>query len=298
MKKIYIAGSGGMLGDAFYNIFKESYNLKCTDIDLNTNWLSFCDIRDFELYRKDVLDFKPDFLFHLGALTDLEYCENHVDESYKTNTLAVEHAVHIANELNIPMLYISTAGIFDGEQETYDDWDKPNPLGHYARSKYLGEVYVEKHAKKYFVCRAGWMMGGGPNKDKKFINKLMKQIQAGSKTLYIVNDKFGTPTYTYDFAKTVKGLIETSFYGIYNTVCQGLTDRVEVATELVKILELEELISIQEVDSNYFKSTYFAPRPNSERLINKKLALRNLDKMGDWKESLKKYIKAYDFGFK
>lgn len=295
MKKIYIAGSGGMLGDAFYNTFKDSHILKCTDIDLNAAWLSHCDIRDFESYRKDVQSFKPDYLFHLGALTDLEYCEQHVDESYVTNTLAVEHAVHIANELDIPMLYISTAGIFDGEQETYDDWDTPNPLGHYARSKYLGEVYVEKHAKKYFVCRAGWMMGGGPEKDKKFINKLMKQIQSGSKILNIVNDKFGTPTYTYDFAKTVKGLIETTFHGIYNTVCQGLTDRVEVATELVNILGLEKSVSIKEVDSSYFKSTYFAPRPNSERLINKKLALRNLDKMGDWKLALKTYIDKYDF---
>lgn len=293
MKKIYIAGSGGMLGDAFYHTFKSEYLLKCSDIDLNEEWLTYCDIRDFKNYREEVIQFKPDFLFHLGALTDLEYCEKNIDESYVTNTLAVEHAVHIANELNIPILYISTAGIFDGEQETYDDWDKPNPLGHYARSKYLGEVFVEKHAKRYFVCRAGWMMGGGPKKDKKFINKLIKQIHNGVKTLHIVNDKFGTPTYTYDFANNVKGLIETPYYGIYNTVCQGLTNRIEVATELVKILGLDDSIRIQEVDSNYFKTTYFAPRPESERLINKKLQLRGLDKMGDWRNSLKSYVEMY-----
>jgi len=298
MTRIYIAGCGGMLGDAFYNTFKKDCDLKCTDIDLNEDWLSYCDIRDFAAYRADVINFKPDFLFHLGAFTDLEFCENHIDETYVTNTLSVENAVQIANELDIPVLYISTAGIFDGKQETYDDWDTPNPLGHYARSKYMGEVYVEKHAKKYFVCRAGWMMGGGPAKDKKFIGKLIKQLNSGAKVFHIVNDKFGTPTFTYDFAATVKVLIKTNYYGVYNSVCQGLTNRVEVAQELLAILGKTNEVRIEEVDSSFFKTSYFAPRPDSERLLNKKLGLRDLDNMGDWKKSLKRYLETNDFGIK
>jgi len=169
MKRIYIAGCGGMLGEAFYVQFKEDFQLKCTDIDVNEKWLSYLDFRDFTAYRKDVLEFKPDYLFHLGAFTDLEYCELHVEETYKTNTLSVENACYIANELKIPLLYISTAGIFDGNKEFYDDWDKPNPLGHYARSKYAGELFVKENVREHLICRAGWMMGGGPRKDKKFI---------------------------------------------------------------------------------------------------------------------------------
>ena len=141
-KRIYMAGAGGMLGEAFHDSFAPRHALKCTDIDVNADWLSYLDFRDVESYRRDVLDYKPDYLFHLGAHTSLEYCEEHPDDAYATNTLAVENAVHIANELNIPLLYISTAGIFDGEREVYDDWDMPNPLGHYARSKYMGERFV------------------------------------------------------------------------------------------------------------------------------------------------------------
>ncbi len=70
-----------------------------------------------------------------------------------TNATAVENAVYIANELDIPLLYISTAGIFDGEQEAYDDWDAPNPLGVYARAKWAGEVFVQQNARRYLVCR-------------------------------------------------------------------------------------------------------------------------------------------------
>lgn len=292
-KKIYLAGCGGMLGEAFYTQFKDEYEIKCTDKDVNAPWLSFLDFRDFDAYKKDVLEFKPDYLFHLGAYTDLEFCEQNADDTYKTNTLAVENAVYLANQLDIPLLYISTAGIFDGKKELYDDWDQPNPLGVYARSKYMGERFVVENARRFLVCRAGWMMGAGPSKDKKFIQKLMKQLKEGKKELFIVDDKDGTPTYTHDFAKNVKALIRKEYWGLYNMVCGGQTSRLEVAGELLKLMGLENEVKITSVNSDYFKQTYFAERPPCERLVNKKLELRGVNLMQDWKSALHQYINAY-----
>ena len=279
-----------MLGEAFYGQFKKKYQLKCSDIDVNENWLSFLDFRDVIAYRTQVLDFLPTYLFHLGAYTDLEYCEQNPEDTYETNTKSVEHAVAIANELNISLLYISTAGIFDGKKNVYDESDTPNPIGHYAKSKYLAEKYVQEHAGEHLICRAGWMMGGGPRKDKKFIQKLMSQIQNGIKKLHIVNDKLGTPTYTHDFARNVKLLIERSKNGLYNMVCQGVTSRLEIAQELVKELEMNGDIMINEVSSDHFKKEYFAPRPVSERLINARLNKEDLDVMRGWKTSLSEYL--------
>jgi dTDP-4-dehydrorhamnose reductase len=292
-----MAGSGGMLGEAFYKQFKDDYELKCTDKDVNENWLDFLDFRDFESYKNDVLDFKPDYLFHLGAYTDLEFCEENADDTYLTNTLAVEYAVYLANELDIPLLYISTAGIFDGKKDLYDDWDLPNPLGVYARSKYMGERFVAENATRFLVCRAGWMMGAGPAKDKKFIQKLMKQLKEGKKELFIVDDKDGTPTFTHDFAKNVKALIEKEYWGLYNMVCGGQTSRLEVAAELLKMLNLQDKVKITTVNSDYFKDVYYAERPPSERLVNRKLALRNLNLMQDWKIALKEYLNMYYIGY-
>ena len=292
-KKIYIAGSGGMLGEAFYRVFKDDFEIKCTDKDVNESWLSFLDFRDLEAYKKDVYNFKPDYLFHLGAYTDLEFCEQNVDDTYHTNTISAENAVYIANTLNIPLLYISTAGIFDGKKDLYDDWDMPNPLGHYARSKYMGERYVIENTNRYIICRAGWMMGGGPPKDKKFIGKLVKQLVSGKKELFIVNDKDGTPTFTIDFARNVKLLFEKEYWGLYNLVCKGQTSRMEVAEELVKILGLQKKVKLTEVTSDYFKETYFAQRPPSERLVNKKLELRGVNVMRDWQIALSEYIDMY-----
>lgn len=296
-KKVYIAGSGGMLGEAFYHQFKDDYEIKCTDKDVNEPWLSFLDFRNFEEYKKDVIAFKPDYLFHLGAYTDLEFCEKNTEDTYATNTMAAENAVYIANQLDIPLLYISTAGIFDGGKDLYDDWDLPNPLGVYARSKYMGERYVAENAKRFLICRAGWMMGAGPKKDKKFIQKLMKQLKDGKKELFIVNDKDGTPTYTHDFAKNVKALIQKEYWGLYNMVCGGQTSRLEVAGELLQLLSLSDKVKITVVTSDYFKDVYFAERPPCERLVNRKLELRKLNLMQDWRIALKQYINQYYQGY-
>lgn len=296
-KKIYIAGCGGMLGEAFYKQFSDSYILRCTDKDVNESWLSFLDFRDFDAYKKDVMEFNPDYLFHLGAYTDLEFCELNADDAYNTNTLAVENAVYLANELDIPLLYISTAGIFDGGKESYDDWDQPNPLGVYARAKYMGERFVTENAKRFLVCRAGWMMGSGPKKDKKFIQKLMKQIRDGKTELFIVDDKDGTPTYTHDFARNVRVLIEKEYWGLYNMVCGGQTSRLEVATEMIRLLNIEDKVKLTPVGSDFFKETYFAERPPCERLINRKLNIRGLNLMRDWRVALKDYIDNYYKGY-
>ncbi len=296
-KRIYLGGCGGMLGEAFHEVFGARHELRCTDIELNADWLEFLDFRDFDGYRRDIIKFAPDYLFHLGAHTSLEYCEEHPEEAYSTNTLAVENAVHIANELDIPLLYISTAGIFDGGQETYDDWDQPRPLGHYARSKYMGERFVVENCRRHLVCRAGWMMGGGPAKDKKFIQKLMAQLKAGATELYIVDDKLGTPTYTRDFARNTGRVLQSGLWGVYNMVCAGLTSRLEVARHLIRTLGLERVVRITAVSSEHFAAEYFAARPASERLLTTKLDLRGLNIMRDWRTCLDEYLAEHYIGY-
>lgn len=291
--KIYIAGCGGMLGDAFYRHFKTGYLLKCTDIDVNEDWLGYSDIRDFDKYRKDVLQFRPQYLFHLGAHTDLEFCELNPGDAHATNTLSAEYAVRIARELDIPLLYISTAGIFDGKKDFYDDRDIPNPIGVYARSKYAGECLVRENMEKFLVCRPGWMMGGGPRKDKKFVGKIMKQLRDGKRDLFVVRDKLGSPTYAPDVAKNVELLIDRGLWGVYNMMCGGMTNKLELTRELVTLLGLSGSVTVHEVDSDYFRDEYFAPRPASEMLINTKLMSLNLNMMREWRVSLREYLAEF-----
>ena len=288
-QKILITGCGGMLCQAFYEVFTPDFEVLATDIDLNASWLKELDVRDYDQFRNVVEFFRPDYIFHLAALTDLEFCEQNPEEAYRTNALGTENSALLAKKFGATLIYISTAGIFDGKKDLYDDYDQPNPLNHYGRAKYAGEVFVQNYCDKFFVFRAGWMMGGG-SKDKKFIKKIIQQIQSGKKELFVVNDLQGTPTYTYDFANNVREMIQTNFYGVYNMVCSGETSRLEVAKEILNVLKLTDQVKINEVSSSYFAKEYFVRRPDSEKLINRKLILRNMNKMRDWRIGLKEYL--------
>jgi dTDP-4-dehydrorhamnose reductase len=80
-------------------------------------------------------------------------------------------------------------------------------------------------------------------------------------------------------------------------VCGGVTSRLEVAQEVIRILGLEATVTINEVTSDYFKEEYFALRPASERLVNSKLELRGLNRMRDWRTALREYLNTEYEGY-
>jgi dTDP-4-dehydrorhamnose reductase len=127
ISRIYIAGAGGMLGEAFYRVLNDKYSIKYSDINLSSPWLDYLDFRDATSYKKAVKEFAPDLICHIGAHTSLEYCELNPDDAYLTNTISVETAVSIANDLQIPILYISTTGILrihSGYMQDLNIWVK------------------------------------------------------------------------------------------------------------------------------------------------------------------------------
>jgi len=293
-ERVLITGCGGMLGDAVYKAFsKAGHEILATDIDLNEEWLTYLDVRDIKQCEKVFEEFKPTLILHLAALTDLEYCEKNQEECWDTNSLGTENITLLAKKYDILMVYMSSAGIFGGEKEFFSDYDFPNPLGYYAKSKYYGEIFIQQHLSKYFIFRAGWMMGGGIKKDKKFIKKIFNQIKSGKKELFVVDDKLGTPTYTVNLAESMLKIIPTKYYGLYNQVCSGGCSRLDIAEEFVRLLGLENEIKITKVASDYFGQDFFAPRPHSEKLINLKAESRNLNYMKHWKECLKDYSEEF-----
>lgn len=290
---LLITGCGGMLGEAVYSEFRDKYAVTATDIDLNEPWLEYLDVSDNGAVQQYGQKIKPDFILHLAALTDMEYCEGHSDEAYEVNGGGTENAVSLAKQLDIPLVYISTAGVFDGHKNEYAENDQPAPLSVYGKSKYSGELAARSYDKS-IVIRAGWMIGGGPKKDKKFVNKIIKQINSGVTELAVVNDKLGTPTYTYDLAKIMRSLLERGFYGVYHGTCDGGGGRHDVARVILEGLGLQDKIAIKIVSSDYFKDSYFAPRPASEQLTNFKLKENGIVTR-DWRVCLEEYLKKFDW---
>lgn len=291
--KVYIAGAAGMLGKYVYNKFSETCDVRATDIDLNETWIEYADVRDFTTILNDINTFQPDLIINLAALTDLEECEQDYTNCFATNTIGAINLMEISKQLNIPYVFISTAGVFGGEKEFFSDLDIRNPLSIYAKSKVFAENYILTNYRKAWIFRAGWMMGGKRKKDKKFVGKIFKQIENGATELFVVDDKLGTPTYTNDFANSLyRHSTEDLPYGLYNMVSNGDASRYDVACKMIELLGLN--ISVNKVNSAHFEKQYFAPRPQSEKLLNSKLNELGRNYMNDWQTSLSEYINEYD----
>ena len=289
--RIFIAGANGMLGTTLKSLI-DNNKLFLTDKELSEN-IVYCDIRDLNHTSQLVKEYQPDIILNFAAIVDLEYAEQEKDDCYLTNTIAAINLFNLSKELNIPYVFISTAGIFGDDKEFYTEEDKPYPLSAYGKSKYYTEqLMLNQNYEKYWIFRAGWMMGGGPDKDKKFVNKIMKQINSGAKELYVVDDKLGVPTYTKDFAQSILRHIEEDLpYGLYNMVSRGEASRYDTAVAIKEYLNLD--ITINKVDSDYYKEEYFSPRPYSEKLINKNLNDLDRNYMREWKVCLHDYLNEY-----
>lgn len=291
--RILVTGASGMLGTSLLPVLNEAgHTTLPTDIRFVDDKVRHLDVRDFGEMKIVADDFKPHLLIHLAAETDLEICQKNPDYAYQENYVGTQNACALCNELSIPMVYISTAGVFDGRKsDPYTEFDEPNPINVYGASKLEGERIVRETVPKHFIVRAGWMVGGG-ERDKKFVSKIMKQLERGAREIYAVDDRFGTPTYAPAFSRVLEKLLRTRYYGTYHLVCRGRASRYDVAAEILRILGRTD-VRLHAVKSDYFKEEYFAPRPASEEMRNYVLELRSMNEMPEWREALNSYLKEH-----
>ncbi len=290
-ERVLITGAGGMLGNAIYPYFSSRFaTVTATDKDVNERWLSKLDVRDTADLRRHVAELRPTIVLHLAACTDLEFCEVHPQVARDTNASATREVAIACEEIGATLVYISTAGVFDGtKQGFYTEADAPNPIMVYGQTKYDGEREAAAHCSRHFIVRAGWMVGGGAAKDHKFVHHILGQIVSGSKRLHAVNDRFGTPTYTHDFALNLFRLLDSHRYGTYHMVCEGSGSRYDVARHILDISGRAD-IELVSVDSSYFEKNYFAPRPVSEMMLNANLSALGINLMRPWRDALRDYI--------
>lgn len=284
--KCFVTGANGMLGSALCPLLSEKgHDVLMTDINVSSSQIRFLDIRELLNTRRYVAEIRPDIVFHLAAETDVDKCEIEVDHAYMTNTIGTENMALICQELDIPMVYISTCGVFDGRKpEPYNEFDQPNPISVYAKAKYEGERVVQNLLRKYFIFRAGWMIGGG-KKDKKFVAKIVEQIKSKNE-IRVVNDKIGCPTFTKDFSRCIIEVINSKRYGLYHITNTGCASRYDIACKIVEFLGKNDLV-VKPISSAAFPLA--APRPRSEAVDNFKLKLLGIN-MRPWDNALKEYL--------
>ena len=278
--KVLVTGAKGMLGSDLCPIFAQQHEVIATDLEE-------MDVRDPRAVFTFMEEAKPDLVLHLAALTNVDGCQSMKDEAFLTNAMGTKNVALACQRLGAVMVYISTGSVFDGtKNEPYTEFDTPNPGSEYSRAKYQGELLVKDLVKEHYIVRAGWMFGGG-NRDKKFVGKIISLAQRGQK-LQVVDDKFGSPSYTNDLSRGILKLVETGWYGTYHMANPGCCSRFEYAQKIVELAGIPNC-SMRPVSSDAFPLP--APRPRMEAIRNYVLQLLGLNWMRPWEEALKDYIK-------
>ncbi|MCU1537267.1 MAG: dTDP-4-dehydrorhamnose reductase [Humibacillus sp.] len=297
--RILATGSAGMLGSALVPaLVRAGHRVLATDINLTDPqpWgptgpeLGHLDVRDRDQVRHVMAATQPDIVLHLAAETSLELSDADPDHAYLTNTVATKYVAQQARSAGVPIVYISTAGVFDGQKPTaYTEFDRPNPINTYGASKYEGELLVASTVPQHFIIRAGWMVGGGRMKDHKFVSRIVDQVRDGADTIHAVTDKLGTPTYAPDFSTCLLGLLDAKVYGTYHMACGGEGSRFDVAAHLLDVLGRTD-IELVPVTSDYFADEFPSVRPPSEIMRNLVLDLQGMNTMRPWRTALAEYL--------
>ncbi|KAF0135200.1 MAG: dTDP-4-dehydrorhamnose reductase [Candidatus Saganbacteria bacterium] len=278
---ILVTGANGMVGSYVKEIFH--------DVELALTDIPEMDVTNKDLVFSLVAKYKPTTVLHLAAETNVDKCESEIDHAFRTNAMGTYNVALACQKFNAVMIYISTGGVFNGHAgQIHTEFDSPAPLNIYSKAKYEGELIVRDLLHKYYIFRAGWMIGGGSAKDKKFVGKIIELCKTRDE-IEVVNDKFGSPTFARDFLRGINKIIKTGNFGLYHLANTGVCSRYEIALEIVKLLGRE--VMIIPVSSDRFPLP--AQRAASEAIKNYKLDLLGINPMPSWKQALEEYIKEW-----
>lgn len=282
--KIFVTGVKGQLGfDVVNELKKRGHEPIAVDIDE----LDITKEKDVHTMLETV---KPDGVIHCAAWTAVDDAEDNRDKVMEVNTKGTEYIAKACKDLDIPMIYISTDYVFNGEgSEPWKPDDKREPLNVYGESKCQGELAVEELLDKYYIVRIAWVFG---QNGKNFVDTMLNLGKTHDK-LIVVDDQIGTPTYTYDLAKLLVDMIETDKYGTYHATNEGgfiswYDFTVDIIKQAGEYDETYKNVEVFPVGSDAYPAK--AKRPSNSRMDKSKLVENGFEPLPDWKDALNRYL--------
>ena len=274
MKKIWITGAEGHIGTALIDL------LEGVEYQLLPTVINEVDITKIDEVTQFVHVNRPDVVINCAGLTDVQECENNVDEAYRVNAIGVRNVALAANEVNAKVIQISTDDVFDKESRIpYNEFDNVHPRTIYGKSKEAGEKILTQLLNRFVIIRSSWIYGIG----RDFVDEVLRNVGQG-KTMEVPNNQYAAPTSAKELAKVIRYFIDNEEYGLYHVVCPGSCSRYEFARTI-----LEYSGKAGELDL-YPVVIEDSARPTYSVLDNMMLRLTGIEEPKEWKTALKEYL--------
>ena len=273
--RILITGANGQLGTELMKVL-EGYEVH----GFNKDQL---DITNPNNVRECMENIEPDVVIHCAAYTNVDGCESNVDLAYKINASGAGYVASECLKIGSAMVYVSTDYIFNGQKgQPYYEFDKPNPINTYGKTKLAGEEIVRSTLKRHYIARTAWLYG---TQGKNFV-KTMLQLAETQKNINVVNDQTGSPTNVLDLARAIKLLIESKKYGTYHVTNSGSCTWYEFAKKIFELRGIE--IEVNPLTTDQLDRP--AKRPKNSVLKNFNLEANLKYSTRSWEEALKEYL--------
>ncbi|MCM3574399.1 dTDP-4-dehydrorhamnose reductase [Mesobacillus subterraneus] len=276
--RVLVTGYNGQLG---YDVLRVG---KRHGLEMVGTTSSDLDITDEQAVTKFVERLKPDAIIHCAAYTAVDKAEDDRETCWNVNVNGTRYLATAAQQLDAKFIYISTDYVFDGQGDSpFKETDSPNPIGYYGQTKFEGENIIKQLLDKWFIVRISWVFGINGNN---FI-KTMLRLSETRNQLNVVNDQYGSPTYTADLAKLLIQMVQTDKYGIYHASNEGFCNWAEFAREIFK--QAGKSVEVQGISTEEYPTR--AVRPKNSRMSKQKLVDAGFEVLPDWQDAVARYLK-------
>ncbi|MBW2077195.1 MAG: dTDP-4-dehydrorhamnose reductase [Deltaproteobacteria bacterium] len=281
--KILLTGAKGQLGSECKEVMKSDYEVIDTDLE------EF-DITSWDNVILTISQLSPDIILNCAAFTNVDECETKRRESERINVEGPRNLAQGAARYEKVIVHISSDFVFNGRKrlpQPYFEDDPMSPLSFYGVTKMESETAVKQNALNYILIRTGWLYGiRGDN----FIKRILAlALQKDQESLRVVNDQFGSPTWSYRLAQQIKVLIDKGKEGVYHATSEGYCSRYEWVQYILERMDIK--IPVFPCTSDEYPTP--AKRPANSILENRQLKTEGLNIMPSWQKDLDTFLDTY-----
>jgi dTDP-4-dehydrorhamnose reductase len=281
--RILICGGKGQLGTDCHTILGRNHEARSVDLDE-------LDIADPSQVENGVAAFGPDVIVNCAAYTAVDACETRYDLAWQVNAEGPGNLAMAAERHGAGLIHISTDYVFDGRKappEPYVETDETHPVSCYGRTKLAGETAVKEATHNCMILRTAWLYGiGGPNFLKIMLRLALKDPK---REIRVVNDQFGSPTWSYRLALQIEKLIEAGGQGVYHATSEGHGTWYQLAVEFLDRMAVPHCV----VPCTTAEYPTPAVRPMNSILENRRLKESGINLMQDWKRDVAAFVALF-----